>query len=163
MASQEAIQLLDEIIEDTKQLALFNWVSAKQQNDDVRDYSFKALRIPSKAQHLTRQEYSGSKRPAFNEGFKQHIQLSEQRQTPISIEPEEVFPTDDFLKGKEMTVTSEQLPSQLEKHHDTSMATIGSGKGIPTTVYEETNTMDLDAQEDFSSRPNGSQQSRKKF
>ncbi|CEG78892.1 hypothetical protein RMATCC62417_13428 [Rhizopus microsporus] len=58
-----------------------------------------------------------------------------------------------------MTVTSEQLPSQLEKHHDTSMATIGSGKGIPTTVYEETNTMDLDAQKDFNSRPNGGQQS----
>jgi hypothetical protein len=30
MAPQEAIQLLDEIIEDTKRLAVFNWVSAKQ-------------------------------------------------------------------------------------------------------------------------------------
>ncbi|RCI01039.1 hypothetical protein CU097_015873 [Rhizopus azygosporus] len=43
MAPQEAIQLLDEIIEDTKRLAAFNWVSAKQQDDDARDYSFKAL------------------------------------------------------------------------------------------------------------------------
>jgi hypothetical protein len=141
MAPQEAIQLLDEIIEDTKRLAVFNWVLAKQQDDDARDYSFKALRVSSIAQHLTRQEDSGSKRPAFDESFIQQYNEAKYQHSvfraatnPSFIEPEEVFPTEVFPKDKEMTVTFFGTGLEVEPlMPNTTIATAPSQKHQQTT------------------------------
>ncbi|KAI8967653.1 hypothetical protein BDB01DRAFT_363560 [Pilobolus umbonatus] len=60
---------IQDLVECSKSFSVFDWGTARQQDDEARDYAAKALRLPQSIQHLaTKEEHSG-KREAFDSEF----------------------------------------------------------------------------------------------
>jgi hypothetical protein len=68
LLTEEANQLLVEVLESAERLAIHAWVQSKQHDEDGKDDTTRAFRLPPGLKHLEAKE-SGSKREIFSEEF----------------------------------------------------------------------------------------------